>query len=101
MNDDFEQRLQTLRCAALPAEWKAQILGHAVAPPIFMSPPRWLAVTWGVAWAAVIVLRLTSVPEPAGPVAGPNGNFEPALKARAQTLNSLLTLNDGAPLSIP
>ena len=62
MNDDFEQRLQTLRRVPLPAEWKAEILSRAVAPPSVLRPPRWLAMTWGAAWAVVVVLNLTSVP---------------------------------------
>lgn len=92
-DDDLEKKLQSLtrtlhRPDPTPA-WKADILGRAlheadvVRTKRTLLPPRWLMVTWGTAWAAIVVLNLAapqslmhsgssqaiaSTPEPTAPV---------------------------------
>jgi hypothetical protein len=75
MNDDeFEKKLHSLTSALhrpdpTPA-WKPDILSramreaHVVRPKRTMIPPRWLMVTWGTAWAAIVVLNLAAPQTP-------------------------------------
>ena len=98
MNDDLEHKLQSLRPHALPAAWRAEILGKAAASARRSTlPPRWLAVGWGLAWAAVVVLHLTTPTESASPLARGAPGVQPRLKERAQTLDALLALNTDTP----
>lgn len=73
-DDDFEKKLNSLtttlhRPDPTPA-WKADILACAMReadvahPKRTLMPPRWLLMTWGTAWAAVLVLNL-AVPQTA------------------------------------
>lgn len=69
-DDDFEKKLRSLTCALHrpdpTPEWKADILARALRetdaarPKRTMLPPRWLVVTWGAAWAAVLVLNFAT-----------------------------------------
>ncbi|MGV3662472.1 MAG: hypothetical protein ACO1TE_19970 [Prosthecobacter sp.] len=66
-HDPFENELGALQRRGLPEEWKAEILG---APATKASPrppraPRWLVAGWGVAWAAILLMWLTTPAEPA------------------------------------
>lgn len=89
MNEDLEARLRTLKLQPLPVEWRQQIL-----PPLRHSPPRWLVTGWALAWAAVLLLYLTT-PEP------PQRKAEPSLSSsqltpffqRAALMQSLLAAN--------
>ncbi len=69
-DDDFEKKLQSLTSALhrpdpTPA-WKAGILARAMReadvtrPKRTLLPPRWLMVTWGTAWAAVVLLNFAA-----------------------------------------
>jgi hypothetical protein len=72
-DEEFEDKLQSLTSALhrpdpTPA-WKADILGRAlreadVVRPKRALPPRWLMVTWGTAWAAIVVLNLAAPQTP-------------------------------------
>ncbi len=77
MNDDeFEMKLRALTRALhrpdpTPA-WKADILARArreaEAIPIKRAlPPRWLALSWATAWAAIFALNLTAPRDSAPP----------------------------------
>ena len=68
-DDDFEKKLQSLTSALHrpdpTPEWKADILARSlreadVVRPKRALPPRWLVVTWGAAWAAIVVLNLAA-----------------------------------------
>lgn len=73
-DDDFEKKLHSLtstlhRPDPTPA-WKAGILARALSeadvikPKRTLLPPRWLMVTWGTAWAAVVLLNLAAPQTP-------------------------------------
>jgi hypothetical protein len=69
-DDDFEKKLQSLTSALHrpdpTPEWKTDILARALReadvarPKRTLLPPRWLMVTWGMAWAAIVVLNLAA-----------------------------------------
>lgn len=97
---DLESRLSSLPLSPLPPEWKAEFLVRlsqttatpasvSIAHRIRRTPPRWLAIGWGLAWAAVIVLHLST---PATPDS--KSLTDPAtaqsLKQRTELLQSLL-----------
>ncbi len=91
MNDDFEERLSRLEQRPLPEEWKAQMLAQPTQIER-RGPPRWLAVGWGLAWAAVIVLHVSTPQNPAGPSL-PSTVDASALQRRAELMQSLLASN--------
>ncbi len=78
-NDDIEKKLRALTGALHRPDptqaWKADILARArreadVADAISMKrtlPPKWLALSWAAAWAAILVLNLTAPKDPASP----------------------------------
>lgn len=103
---DLESRLSSLPLSPLPPEWKAELLARlpqaspesacgpvsapvSIATRIRRTPPRWLAIGWGLAWAAIIILHLST---PA--TKGSNALTDPAtaqsLKQRTELLQSLL-----------
>ena len=69
-DDDFEKKLHSFtRALHRPdptATWKSAILSRAMSESDAAQskrtprPPRWLMVTWGAAWALIIVLHLAS-----------------------------------------
>jgi len=79
MNDDdpFEKKLRELagglRRPDPTLQWKAEILARArrESRPSRKKerflPPRWLAVSWAAAWAAILVLGFTAPREPEFP----------------------------------
>lgn len=62
--DAFEREMSALKQKALPAEWRAEILAAVaqVKPPT--RTPRWLLVGWSAAWAAILVMYVTTPGEP-------------------------------------
>ena len=99
MNDDFEQRLQSLRRRPLPAQWKAEILRTAVPSAPSLRPPRWLAWGMAAAWCLVGLLHLltpslsnTPVVATPTPPASPN-----AWAQQQQLLASLMSDNPSQP----
>ena len=68
MNDDFEKKLRALtRATGLPdptRAWKADILStarrEAAAARRSLTPPPLLIGAWAVAWAAIIILSLST-----------------------------------------
>lgn len=94
MKEDLESRLSALQLQPLPPEWREEMLSRldSAPPQPRRAPPRWLAVGWGLAWAAVIVLHFTT------PAASDSAAPAPALNAdamiqRAELMQSLLALN--------
>jgi hypothetical protein len=94
MKKDLESRLSSLQLQPLPPEWREAMLSHLESSPPLpqRAPPRWLAVGWGLAWAAVLVLHFTT------PAASDSAAPAPALNAdamlqRAELMQSLLALN--------
>ncbi|MES2598872.1 MAG: hypothetical protein V4662_26305 [Verrucomicrobiota bacterium] len=99
---DLESRLSSLPLSPLPPEWKAELLARlpqaapaavpiSIAPRLRRTPPRWLAIGWGLAWAAVIVLHLsTPATQGSKPFTGPA--TARSLKQRTDLLQSLLVL---------
>lgn len=95
---DLESRLSSLPLSHLPPEWKADLLARlpqttpasvSIAPRIRRTPPRWLAIGWGLAWAAVIILHLsTPATQGSKPVTDPA--TAQSLKQRTELLQSLL-----------
>ena len=92
MNDDLESRLSSLQVQPLPPEWREQMLSRLPRAGHRAAPPRWLAVGWGLAWAAVMVLHFTTPAgsESAAPASSLNAD---ALLQRAELMQSLLALN--------
>lgn len=94
MKDDLESRLSALQLQPLPPEWREEMLSRLEsAPPLpRRAPPRWLAVGWGAAWAAVLVLHFTTpaASDTAAPAASLNAD---AMLQRAELMQSLLALN--------
>ena len=93
MKADLEAQLSSLQLQPLPPEWREEMLSRlqSVPPQIRRAPPRWLAVGWGLAWAAVLVLHFTT------PAASDSAAPAPALDAeamlqRAELMQSLLAL---------
>jgi hypothetical protein len=88
MKDDLESRLSSLQLQPLPPEWREEMLSR-LASQTRQAPPRWLAVGWGLAWAAVLVLHFTTPADsdPAAPA--PVLNAE-AMLQRAELMQSLL-----------
>lgn len=99
MNDDLEQRLQSLRRRPLPAAWKAGIL-RATSPSLpSLRPPRWLAWGMAAAWCVVGLLHvltpsLPSTPVVASPAPPMNSN---AWAQQQQLLASLMSDNPSLP----
>jgi hypothetical protein len=94
-DDPFEQKLATLKPRELPPEWRAEILGRAVAmvPARVKTkrPPKWLVAGWGLGWAAVITLHfLTPEPEPASQLQTAAVREVVSPPHRSQTLYALL-----------
>jgi hypothetical protein len=93
MKDDLESRLTSLRLQPLPPKWREEMLARlpSAPPQSRRAPPRWLAVGWGLAWAAVIVLHWTTpaASNPATPAASLNVE---AILHRAELMQSLLAL---------
>ncbi len=93
MKDDLESRLSSLKLQPLPLDWREEMLARlpGTMPQPRCTPPRWLAVGWGLAWAAVIVLHFTTpaASDPAAPAASLNAE---AMRQRAEFMQSLLAL---------
>lgn len=93
MKDDLESRLSSLQLQPLPPEWRQQMLSRLESTPLQprRAPPRWLAVGWGLAWAAVLVLHFTTpaASDPATPASSLNAD---AMLQRAELMQSLLAL---------
>ncbi|MDP1587481.1 MAG: hypothetical protein Q8M07_07065 [Prosthecobacter sp.] len=62
--DAFENDLQALRRSELPAAWRDALL-PALKPAT--RTPRWLIAGWSAAWAAILVMSLTTPTEPNTP----------------------------------
>lgn len=94
MKDDLESRLSSLQLQPLPPEWREEMLLRLASAPLQprRAPPRWLAVGWGLAWAAVLVLHFSTpaASDPAAPA--PVLNAE-AMLQRAELMQSLLAFN--------
>jgi hypothetical protein len=93
MKDDLESRLSSLQLQPLPPEWREEMLSRLQSAPLQSrrAPPRWLAVGWGLAWAAALVLHLTTpaASDPAAPAPALNAD---AMLQRAELMKSLLAL---------
>ena len=91
MKADLEAQLSSLQLQPLPPEWLEQMLSRLDRAEPRRAPPRWLAVGWGLAWAAVIVLHFTTpaASDPAAPVPALNAE---AMLQRAELMQSLLAL---------
>ena len=91
MKDDLESRLSSLQLQPLPPEWRQQMLSRLDRAEPRRTPPRWLAVGWGLAWAAVLVLHFTTpaASDPAAPASSLNAD---AMLQRAELMQSLLAL---------
>jgi len=91
MKDDLESRLSSLQFRPLPPEWREQMLAHLenAAPQPRRAPPRWLAVGWGLAWAAVMVLHF-STPAASDTTAPRSALNAEAMLQRAELMQSLL-----------
>ena len=99
MNDDFENRLQSLRPRALPEAWRTEILAQAAGRRSRTRPPRWLVGGWSVAWAAIIMLYLTTPTGPAPQMMAREPAPMPILNERTRALDALLASNlDSTPL---
>ncbi|MDI1312966.1 hypothetical protein [Prosthecobacter sp.] len=94
--DPFENDLRALQRRALPPAWREEMLGQAAAQAQRATrTPRWLLASWGVAWAATLVLYFTTPSEPAAP---PSVSLtDPALpmlwQQRAAAIEALLAAN--------
>jgi anti-sigma-K factor RskA len=109
-DDEFEKKLQSLTSALHrpdpTPEWKADILARAMREADAarqkrtLLPPRWLMVTWGTAWAAIVVLNFaapqtsiqTGSPQIAAPSAAPGGPAAQTLLAYNRQLNLSIDL---------
>lgn len=91
MKDDLESRLSSLQLQPLPPEWREQMLSRLDRAEPRRTPPRWLAVGWGLAWAAVIVLHFTT-PAASDPDAPASSLNTDAMLQRAELMQSLLAL---------
>lgn len=93
MKADLESRLSSLQLQPLPPAWREEMLSRLQSSPLQprRAPPRWLAVGWGLAWAAVIVLHFTTpaASDPAAPAPALNAE---AMLQRAELMKSLLAL---------
>lgn len=102
MNEDFENRLQSLRPGSLPESWRGDILAAArAAETPRTGPPRWLALGWGLAWAATVVLYLATPAESPVQVTHRGPALQPALREREETLHALLAFTNDSPPAIP
>ena len=106
--DDFEKKLQSLTGALhrpdpTPA-WKVGILARALSeaavikPKRTLLPPRWLMVTWGTAWAAVVVLNLAAPQSLMD--SGSSQAVAPTPESKAPASQTLLAYNRQLNLSI-
>jgi len=105
MKDEFdlESRLSALPLHPLPPEWREEMLARLpvtqaepapvfTSKPVRRSPPRWLAVGWGLAWAAVIVLHFSTPAAPESKTISDPATAQ-SLKQRTELMQSLLALN--------
>lgn len=100
MKDEFdlESRLSALPLCPLPPEWREEMLARLpqavsapAAKPARRTPPRWLAVGWGLAWAAVIVLHFSTPATPESKSISDPATVQ-SLKQRTELMQSLLAL---------
>lgn len=93
MKDDLESRLSSLQFQPLPPEWREEMLTRLQSAPLLprRAPPRWLAVGWGLAWAAVVVLHFTTPAASVPAAPAPPLNAE-AMLQRVEIMQSLLAL---------
>jgi hypothetical protein len=93
MKNDFESQLSALQLKLLPPEWRGEILSRlpSAAPHSRLAPPRWLAVGWGLAWAAALVLHFITPAASDANAPTPSLNAD-ALLQRAELMQSLLAL---------
>lgn len=93
MKADLESRLSSLQLQPLPPAWREEMLSrlHSAPPQPRRAPPRWLAVGWGLAWAAVLVLHFTTPAASDSAAPAPVLNAE-AMLQRAELMQSLLAL---------
>ena len=77
-DDDIEKKLRALTGALHRPDptpvWKADILARArreadAIPMKRTLPPKWLALSWAAAWAAILALNLTAPKDAASPAA--------------------------------
>lgn len=102
MKDEFdlESRLSALPLRPLPPEWREDMLARlpqAEPAPVLSpkaprrAPPRWLAMGWGLAWAAVIVLHFSTPASPESKTLSDPATAQ-SLKQRTELMQSLLAL---------
>ena len=95
MNDDLEQRLQSLSRRSLPAQWKADILRAAAPSAPSLRPPRWLAWGMAAAWCLVGALHLLTPSLPSTPaVVTPATPMNPNVWVQQQQLLASLILDN-------
>lgn len=97
-HDPFENDLGSLERRALPAAWRNEMLAAAAtaSAPRRMRTPRWLVAGWGVAWAAILGMWLTTPAEPSPqPQAAQPAPGAPSIlwAGRTATIESLLATN--------
>ncbi|MCX6854969.1 MAG: hypothetical protein NTV80_08705 [Verrucomicrobia bacterium] len=94
MKKDLESRLSSLQLQPLPPEWREAMLSRLESSPPLprRAPPRWLAVGWGLAWAAVLILHFTTPAASDSAAPAPSLNAD-AMIQRAELMQSLLALN--------
>ena len=93
--DPFENALSALQRRPLQAEWRDEML-HAVAQePRVVRTPRWLLTGWSLAWAASLVMYLTTPAEPSAPLAAGMSEAAPPMlwQQRAAAIEALLAAN--------
>ena len=92
--DPFENTLRALQRRPLPAQWREEMLQAATAQPQPMRTPRWLLAGWGLAWAATLVMYLTTPAGPDTPPATGMSSTPPLLwQQRAAEIEALLAAN--------
>lgn len=97
--DPFENDIRSLQRRALPADWRAEILAAAAQPaPNAKRPtrtPRWLVAGWSTAWAAILLMWLTTPAEPRAPPSVRTTQPAPSLHwdQRVAVINDLLAAN--------
>lgn len=91
--DTFEDDLRALKRRALPAHWRSEILRNAEAATERVRTPRWLIAGWSVAWAAILVLHLTTPVDTETALRSDHPAPVMHLDERAALIDSLLASN--------
>lgn len=92
-HDPFEDDLRALKRRDLPDHWRDELLHAAMTPPHVTRTPRWLLAGWSLAWAAIVMMYVTTPTEPAPQTTAAHATPALLWADREALIRDLLTAN--------